>query len=358
LVLETDLEALFVVRITGVDVLRGMLAFAVMVYHLLMWSNHEIYTWSPNILEVVAVTSVEIFFVISGFSLFYIYKTKLVDKKNIYKFYLKRIFRIAPLFYFLLVILIVLKYIAEKNGISLNRPLELALVLENITFAFGLINPADSLLVGGWSIGVEMVMYLMLPVFLLFSRTLLSTVALCIFAICVVAVYSEYTLLRSEPLYLQWKEYTYFANHIHFFVGGFVVLYLYSVLKDSTNRAVLVMCGVLLLFLIVSFLYIQNFPANVLLSSARYPWFVLCLMVVLLFALFESKNKTLMYLGDISYSVYLSHYFIFIVVSRMITDKTLVVIFSVLGTILFAALTTKYLEMMVVSWSKTRIIPK
>jgi len=85
-------------RVKGVDTLRGGLACGVMLYHMLSWTEPTFYLKHPILYKTLATTFVELFFVISGFSLFYVYLERMNTKKSIGNFFIRRFFRIAPLY--------------------------------------------------------------------------------------------------------------------------------------------------------------------------------------------------------------------------------------------------------------------
>lgn len=120
-----------------------------MLYHLFAWE-------AGVAVERVAYYAVYAFFIISGFSLYISYCDRLESAAQIRHFMVKRFKRIVPLFYTVLLLHLVLKGYAPQDWKSLPA---------NLTLMFGVMNPGEtSILAGGWSIGVEMVFYLVFPV--------------------------------------------------------------------------------------------------------------------------------------------------------------------------------------------------
>ena len=143
-------------RVLGWDLLRGFSAIAVAAYHLLLWQGvAAVHAWGSY--------GVYLFFVISGASLAYTYAPRLqAGSFRFGRFLGVRYMRLAPLY--LALLLVVLPWKLHKEGWSLDLAGQLLL---NASFLFGLHDPATrSLLVGGWSLGIEAVFYLLFPLLL------------------------------------------------------------------------------------------------------------------------------------------------------------------------------------------------
>lgn len=94
---------------------------------------------------------VTLFFVLSAFTLYLSAFDRKGESNKISNFYLRRLFRIAPLFYFMLVVAVINFVFTYHSYPSLNT------ILLNITFAYNF-SPInfESLVWAGWTIGVEM----------------------------------------------------------------------------------------------------------------------------------------------------------------------------------------------------------
>jgi peptidoglycan/LPS O-acetylase OafA/YrhL len=144
-------------RILGWDLLRGLCALAVAIYHLLMWQDvAQLHTFGAY--------GVYLFFVLSGASLAYTYSGPFREGQFSFSGFLwVRYMRLAPLY--LVLMLAVLPWKLAKEG--WGPPLATKLAL-NATFLFGFFDPAvNAVLIGGWSLGIEAIFYLVFPALLL-----------------------------------------------------------------------------------------------------------------------------------------------------------------------------------------------
>ncbi len=145
-------------RVLGWDVLRGLCALGVAVYHLLYWQGiAQLHTLGSY--------GVYLFFVLSGASLAYNYLGRIAGMADAGEFLVTRFLRIAPLYW--VVSAIVLAVMLDSSaGVQGTSMLLWRLVL-NLSFLFGFHEPTLAALpVGGWSLGIEFIYYLAFPVLL------------------------------------------------------------------------------------------------------------------------------------------------------------------------------------------------
>lgn len=151
-------------RFDNLDVLRGVAALAVVFAHTVGLSDVAV----PAVMKVwqgLFSLAVPMFFALSAFSLAYRYEGRLGSYAELREYALRRFFRIAPLFYFMLAIGIGRSFYKFAHLPSGNE------LFLNLTFLFG-VSPDHykSLVAAGWSLGVEMMFYAVLPVILLAVR--------------------------------------------------------------------------------------------------------------------------------------------------------------------------------------------
>jgi exopolysaccharide production protein ExoZ len=100
-------------RIVSLDYLRGLMAFSILVYHYASWYG-EVDFSSATVLGRLGIYGVEIFYIISGLSLALVYKARLNDIRSLASFFIKRFFRIAPIFWFVTTIVLAIFAVQGK----------------------------------------------------------------------------------------------------------------------------------------------------------------------------------------------------------------------------------------------------
>lgn len=286
-------------RVLGWDLLRGFCAFAVLAYHLLIWQGvAEVHTLGTY--------GVYIFFVLSGASLAYAYGGKMDEKRfSMRDFLLTRYARLAPLY--LALMLVVLPWKLAQGGPTLEL---LIRTLANAAFVFGLYNPAShSMLVGGWSLGIEALFYLAFPLVVLAAR---SRWALSMLALSVLAQLAWIALVFSSPggyggnlvLYHQ------FPAFFAYFVGG---VFLGLARRTNDVRHIPAGLGVCLVGAAFAVFVLLNPPeAGDQLTGARgLLLFSLCFLLVWFSGAMAIKSaparRAAGMLGDATYGLYLIH---------------------------------------------------
>jgi peptidoglycan/LPS O-acetylase OafA/YrhL len=182
----------------SLDVLRGLSALAVLIQH----TDTLVSSTGRNIIHfALGSFAVDVFMLISGFLMMWHYYErsalgeKWTDSRTFGKFYIRRFFRIAPLYYFLLAVtfplFVFLQALGRENAQALSPLLPfipggswftVGSVLTHLTFTFGFIPRfAAHSSMPDWSIGLEMQFYLFFPllaIFLVRSRFIVAVAVL------------------------------------------------------------------------------------------------------------------------------------------------------------------------------------
>lgn len=155
--------------------LRGLAALAVLLFHL----HHLTGLPLPPGLGFIGThfgLGVQLFFVLSAFSLCHSTGHTVGQSNWIRDYLLKRLFRIAPLFYLMIAVWVVFFWL---RGVKTD----LTTLILNLSFTFNLVpGKHESLVAAGWTIGVEMIFYAVLPLLLATIRDLRAALAFLVVA--------------------------------------------------------------------------------------------------------------------------------------------------------------------------------
>lgn len=285
-------------RIDGPDILRGISALSVIVVHLIGNSGLKF----PHYIEKIGghfTACVTFFFAISAFSIAYSYGDNVFSRDKFLSFYLKRIFRLAPLFYLAFFIEALIVYILYDHS-----PNPFAALL-SISFLFSLVpTMQDSLVWAGWSLGIEWLFYLIYPLLICFIRT--KSTAILAWGI---ACYVSIEMLKIDAPYT--SLYMNILNHMPFFISGILAYLLMpemnkirQKLGDNTNLISLLVLFCVSVYLL-NYFYSDNNSINLYVTYSL-AWLVLISTSVVGFPFFLNNVFT-RFLGKASYSIYLNH---------------------------------------------------
>lgn len=286
-------------RIDSLDWQRGLLAFAIMAYHLIGW---ELYALDAStLLGRLGIYGVSMFFVLSGLSMAIVYNGYIDGVGSSVRFFVRRIFRIWPLLWVAVSFAVVS---AAANG---HRP-DWSVALLNLTTAFGFVDPAAYMNVGAWSIGNEMVYYALTPLIICAYNKRLAYGNIVTAGTCVIGIwFASYLMNPGQSLADQWTVYVNPFNNLFLYCAGIALFYNGLLLRKFQNLA----C-----FLIAVSLFIF-YPAtgdqiNIVTGSARLAFSIASILLVLAFykntvRLPNVLSMPLTQLGVVTYGVYLLH---------------------------------------------------
>lgn len=285
-------------RMHGPDVLRGIAATGVVFFHVLYLSGLPINETASSIVGRFDFF-VRIFFILSAFAIANAYARNITDLDSIKRFYLKRFFRIAPLFYFMLAIGVLY---SKSTGQPWPSSFEF---LASVSFLFQLIPGSNGLVGGGWSISIEWLFYALFPLFVsliagwrsaLLSWMLLTSIA--------VLGRDHFTFFLNGELRV--FGLLYILSHAQYFVLGLLLYFLtqrYPLLVN--NEKYKNICGIAfcctLAAIVITFKLNQRIPEEIFLSI--FGFFLVLLSVIGLPRILD--NSASRWLGLISYSIYL-----------------------------------------------------
>jgi len=262
---------------------------------------------------------VHFFFTLSGFVIYYNYHDRFINFLELIKFIKKRFFRLYPLHIFFLVIFLFIeisRYYAEtKFGLSSNtEPFEknnFSALLSNL-FLLQTFLDENTFNSPSWSISAEFYTYIIFGI-LVFCRAnafhfLLLLISILIFRQLYGPEFGPQTTYFSFidciycfligsifcNLYIKIKQFKFYKNYSNLFVLISILIVVFSIISFEDNERFLrpFFFGILILFS-------SNLDKTTLLGK------IIC-------------NKFFVFLGKISYSIYLSHLFIFWAVTQIL----------------------------------------
>ncbi|GAB6011122.1 acyltransferase family protein [Viscerimonas tarda] len=300
---------------------------------------------------------VQLFFIVSAFTLVMSYQNRLNEKNRTTNFFIRRFFRIAPMYH--LAILFVTVDILLGWNIYNPRLEEIDVVelLTNISFTNGFV-PAyiNRYVPGGWSIAVEFSFYLLLPLLCLKIRNLNSSVVFVIVSLLLSTAFNRIlvkTLFVDDPTYFVYHNIT--SQLPVFALGIFAYWALYDKNREVKPATILMLAATILLFcyFVVPYHFLYSlFFAFLLIALAKRNYKLL-------------SNRLLANIGKLSFSMYLVH-FVFVnlydfsvLQNSMLPELAVVAInFAIeyiavwIATFLLAQLTYRFIEVPGQNWGR------
>lgn len=264
-------------KLFGIQILRGFAAMCVVLFHIQLLAAKNGFDSIALINPIFAhmYYGVDIFFVISGFIM-----AKTVSKKDISvsKFIRNRIIKIVPLYWVMTIIFFIgINLLSDVISINAYSYKDL---LSSLTFLSGIAQNQVPIIDQGWSLEYEMIFYGLIAFFMIFKKGI-KTIILAIFCLFI------FTIFGLDLIVLE-------------FAYGVCIFIIISKFKLSKclSRSLIIM-GLAILFLI-SYSDIGNdyrffffgFPAALIVLGST--------------TVNVTSESKLVFLGDISYSIYLA----------------------------------------------------
>jgi peptidoglycan/LPS O-acetylase OafA/YrhL len=321
------------IHIDCLDGLRGTAATWVLVGHALILTNAKMFIIDKPDL------AVDLFIILSGFLMAYNYynrsdKEPWESPKTWFIFWVRRFFRIAPVYYLLLIIALLMggMLFISRGEISNVWPAtatantrytdnSLTNIFTHLTFIFGFI-PSYSFRtpLPDWSIGLEMQYYLIFPFLMILWKKLNSVVAViigCLLCLTLKQLFPNVWHLFPMPSMIFTKLPLFFsgmliAQAIKSSINKSIFLYLFALCVSIVPTWYINKLVVLTHVLFVSTIYFLTLPNDKLHASLK---------KVQIFSNVFFKAKFFRWLGNISYTVYLSHLLVLIPICGFIATN-------------------------------------
>ncbi|MCE0812477.1 acyltransferase [Buttiauxella sp. S04-F03] len=304
-------------------------------------------------------SGVDLFFIISGFIMSYITHNDVVSGKFSWRsFMYKRITRIVPMYW--LVSLVVLVLLHSFPSIFYNTTTDIYHTLGSFFFV-AIASPEGKfapLLGVGWTLNLEMYFYLILALFIFFFKDKYIFRIFIFISLCA----SLGLLFKGrDELYI----YSLITNPIllEFILGAFVY-HLYKMnsrfLPDSLWYVLLAFS-----FIFISFTLFLQMPDDLRFLYWGVPYSILILCTLRIFEFYKFP-KFFLIIGDASYSIYLTHYFIisgfYFILHRLgydfMSNPFLVISTAMIFSILSGYAAYKLIEIKIVVFFKKNVSSK
>ena len=301
-------------KLNYIDALRGFAILGVIWFHCHLYHYSDPSYFSlMDTLGSPAGMGVQLFYVLSAFTLFLSQnrQSNSTPKSN---FFIRRFFRIAPMYYVSVI------YYLYQMTFSYNQPLSSIIesnsygIISNILFVHGL-SPTyiNSIIPGGWSVGIEVLFYAMVPYLSTrindLNRAILFTSCTLLFGFLLTSILSQVSYIQSNRLLNEYLFY-YIPYQLPVFGCGIVAYYIVIVGDRRVSTLVAILAASVIILIIVSKIISQLFMLDLphtlhLFGSMGF--------AVLIIGLSKHPvkivvNHTTQYIGKISYSAYLTHF--------------------------------------------------
>jgi peptidoglycan/LPS O-acetylase OafA/YrhL len=307
--------------ISNLTPLRGFAALMVVVYHFEEVIGRFVNAGDSMFIRK-SYLMVDLFFVMSGFIIFHVYNKDFknsIDRRSFSKFLVARFARIYPLHFFMLLISVLMIFITGVNPVFNPAAIPTHILLLQ---SFG-IHKIFTLNVPSWSISAEWWSYMIFPlVVLCINKRKWLAVTCCIIFIITAYLSIMYLLPRTNPLnpllpvphdLNSTFDYGFLRGMAGFITG--MILYLFyqsNRIKNVFKKDILSLASSVVLIAAMHFgindvLYVPLFALLVLAFASNNGHVTkLC------------NNRVLQYLGDISYSIYMTQLIILFFVPAII----------------------------------------
>jgi len=336
-------------RLFGLDYLRGIASLSVMIYHYSTYSFGS--TDASTFLCRTGTYAVGIFYILSGITLYKVYYHKMENvRTDVYDFFKKRCFRILPLLWLATILTLIIKGI---------KP-DLYMLFLNLTGLFGFIKWDAYWAAGAWSIGNEMVFYALFPFFIFFTKYQKKLMVLLSLTILAIYLYFAFYKIALDPA-------GYFINYINplnnafLFLGGYLIGLLFDRIHIKLYWIIPLLLAAFGLFI---FYPASGDRVSLLIGPTRLLFTLICFVMCFSFYKLTQDlpkliHKPLTLLGEASYSVYLLHPIIYLLVGifrdhSIYFNEYVRVTISIILTLIISHFTYNYFEKYFMKFGQSR----
>ncbi len=284
-------------RIRSLDWLRGMMALSIMLYHMSGQTD------TGTLLGKLGIYGVCIFFILSGLSMAIAYDAVLHDFRGAAVFMVRRLFRIWPLLWLVLALVVIPAYF---QGLHYSG----WLVILNLTTLFGFFAPTHYINMGAWSIGNEMVYYTLTPVLISAYHWRKAMGDFLTLLAALIGLYFAFSVIDpAVHLRYQWTKYINPFNNLFFYCAGIAIYYNFRRFEIPAPWRL-----PLLILPLLAFIFFPSSGDQIGIVSGYSRLAFSCIAIAIVFTFYKCApalpkflDDKLELLGLISYGIYLLH---------------------------------------------------
>lgn len=274
---------------------------------------------------------VQLFYIVSGFTIYYIYQNKLNTSFDVKNYMIKRAFRILPLYFLVLPIYFIV--------FGVNKDYEYPLF--NLITHYLLINGffpeyINSILRVEWSIFVEFMFYIVFAmIFYKFKNIGIIKLLIISFMISVLSALASMVFYKDD---MSMRTYLYLSPYFQFY-NFFIGIFIASLSKEiKIYRSKVVLVLMIVFFFLVGFLVKSTIIQTYIVS-------IIFAIILLNLSLNDYKYpKVFLSIGSISFSLYLVHFFFVMSYEKYITHSMINFTFLIISIFIVSLLTYRYVE--------------
>jgi len=289
-------------KITLIQALRGVAALLVVLAHTDLIFNQNFHRDFLFSLFNFGGSGVDLFFVISGFIIFYNHHHDIGDKSKAKLFFIKRIIRIYPLYWIILSTKLISSFLfnydvdtSQRNFVEIVKAFLLFPQDRNIL--------SSSFLGVSWTLSFEILFYILFGLAIWFKPKVSFLIIM--FWLCGIILNFLAITNISNNLIL---DFVFNLHNLQFFLG---CLTAYIFLKGPINNEKKIILSALLLYglSIVNFSYLLRYQELRVIVFGIVSALLIIGLVNLEFKNQINIHNAFIYLGNASYSIYLTHGF-------------------------------------------------
>jgi peptidoglycan/LPS O-acetylase OafA/YrhL len=304
-------------RLEGIDILRGLAVSVVILYHFFELLGLHNSTYYPFVISIGQI-GVPLFFVISGYLIYRSVDYSISNqstKSGLKQYFIHRIFRILPAYYFNFLIIFILAFYIFNTMDTWSSTFIQKQIFSHLTFTSYFLYQTSGLGINGayWTLSIEMLWYILAPLLFLYLKKdryffiLFILAFLYLWCIDLGLFDFIFNLDKSASNYMAKLFFFSFQlpGQMIYFIAG-IYIYKYSI---GQYPMIPLLQYILFIFIIGIFIFLSN--QRFFLESFLIKNIFTLLAVASLFIIFYRHKRTelhfLAWIGKISYSLYLWH---------------------------------------------------